>query len=249
MMPYLNIFGAAIAFPPLIILVGAWLGTNLAEKHVRKHGLTSDQLYNLVFIGLVGFVLGGRLGFAAQHPAAFIENPISLISRNFGLFDPLSGAVVGLIATAIYLQRQKLKLWPVLDVLTPALAVAMLAVPLANLASGNAFGAESDLPWAIELWGATRHPVQVYEAVGAAVILWAVWPTRKTQPQTPGAAFLQFAAYTAFARLIFEAFRGSSQVLFLDIRIMQLAAWAVLAAALWGLYQLKTKPHGKKAVS
>ena len=249
MMPYLNIFGAAIAFPPLIILVGAWLGTNLAEKHVRKHGLTSDQLYNLVFIGLVGFVLGGRLGFAAQHPAAFIENPISLISRNFGLFDSLSGLAVGFIAAAIYLQRQKLKLWPVLDAFTPALAVVMLAVPLANLASGNAFGAESDLPWAIELWGATRHPVQIYEAVGAAVILWAVWPARIMQPQTPGAAFLQFAAYTAFARLIFEAFRGSSQVLFLDIRIMQLAAWAVLAAALWGLYQLKTQSHLEKAVS
>ncbi len=52
----------------------------------------------------------------------------------------------------------------------------MLAVPLANLASGDAFGAPSSLPWAIELWGAARHPVQIYEAVAAGLILWVCRP-------------------------------------------------------------------------
>jgi prolipoprotein diacylglyceryltransferase len=238
MLPYINIFGAAIAFSPLIILIGIWLGTSLAEKHAPKHNLSPEVLYNLIFIGLVAFVLGGRLGYAAQNPSAFAEDPLSLFSRNFGLFEPISGAVVGLIAVVIYGQRKQLDLWQTLDALTPALAVFMIAIPLANLASGNAFGAPSSLPWAIRLWGEFRHPVQIYEIIGAAVILWAIFPGIH-KPTRKGMNFLTFTACTALARLFFEGFRGSSPVTILGLRTAQLAAWAILALALWQIYQIR----------
>ena len=238
MLPYINIFGAAIAFSPLIILMGIWVGISMAEKHAPRHNLSPDVLYNLIFIGLVAYVLGGRLGYAAQNPSAFAEDLLSLFSRNFGLFDPISGAVVGLIAVVIYGQRKQLDLWQTLDALTPALAVLMIASPLANLASGNGFGAPSSLPWAIRLWGEFRHPVQIYEAIGAAVILWAILPAIR-KPTRNGMNFLTFTAYTALARLFFEGFRGSSPVTVLGLRTVQLAAWVILALALWQIYQIR----------
>lgn len=158
MFPYLNLFGAAIAVSPLLILLGLYFGSTLSEKAASKHGLRADQLYNLILIGLVAFVIGGRLSYAAQHLNAFTADPRSLISRNLGLFDPFGGAVIGVLAGLIYGQRKEMTLWPVLDALTPMIAVMMLAVPLANLASGDAFGAPSSLPWAIELWGSSPPP-------------------------------------------------------------------------------------------
>jgi phosphatidylglycerol:prolipoprotein diacylglycerol transferase len=241
MLPFLNIFGVALAFPPLLLITGLWLGAYLAEKHAHKHGVQPETIYNLVFVGLVAYILGGRLGFAAQHPSAFIEDPISLLSRNFGLFDPLSGTVVGLIAVVIYGQRKNLKFWPALDALTPALAALMLAVPLANFASGSAYGSPSQVPWAIELWGMPRHPVQLYEAAAAGLILYAVWPGKRSLSSAAGLAFLQFLAYTALARLFFEGFRGSSPVTFLDLRIAQLVAWVILAVVLWGIAKFRQK--------
>ena len=89
MMPFLNIFGVALAFPPLIVLVGIWLGSSLAEKHAFRFKTKDSEIFNLIFIGLLAFAAGGRLGYAAMHPSAFAEDPLSLISRNFGLFDPL----------------------------------------------------------------------------------------------------------------------------------------------------------------
>lgn len=245
MMPFLNIFGVALAFPPLIVLVGIWLGSSLAEKHAHRFKTNSSEIFNLIFIGLLAFVAGGRLGYAAMHPAAFAEDPLSLLSRNFGLFDPFSGAAVGLIVLLVYGQRKKMKLWDSLDALTPALAIFMLALPLANLASGNAFGAPTGLPWGIQLWGETRHPVQIYEAIGAGLILWAFWPAKVGKRAVPGTYFLQFTAASALARLFFEGFRGSSPVTVLDLRLYQLAAWFVLAAAFWGLARL-TQPAGKE---
>lgn len=235
MMPFLNLFGVAIAFPPLLVLVGVWLGSGLAEKYAGRFKFPSAEVFNLIFYGLAGFVVGGRLGYAAQHPAAFADNLLNLLSRNFGLFDPLSGIAVGLIVLVVYGQRKQLRLWGTLDAITPALAVFMLAVPLANLASGDAFGAPTNLPWGIELWGETRHPVQIYEALAAGLILWLLWPGRVRAGVRAGQYFLQFTAASALARLFFEGLRGSSPVTVLDIRVVQLAAWVVLAAALWGL--------------
>lgn len=243
MYPYLNLFGAAIAVSPLVILIAIWLGASLAERGSARHGIPSETLYNLIFTGLVAFILGGRLSYAAQYPSAFIADPISLISRNLGLFDPIGGAAIGLVAAAVYGQRKRLTLWPTLDALTPALAVLMIAIPLANLASGEAFGAPSSLPWAIELWGQSRHPVQIYEALAAGLILWWLWPGRTRSQAPAGSTFLMFVAASAFSRLFFEGLRGSSALTVLSLRAAQLAAWAVLAAALYGLLYLRRNPN------
>lgn len=244
MFPYVSLFGAAVAVAPLVILLGIWFGASFSEKHAPKFGLDSSAVYNLIFLLLFSYIIGGRLSFAAQHPSAFAEDPMALISRNFGLFDPLGGALIAAIAAAIYGQRKGLKLWPTLDALTPALAVLMLAIPLANLASGDAFGAPTSLPWAIELWGAPRHPVQIYEFLTAAGILAWLWPARISQNSRPaGSYFLQFVAASAFARLLFEGLRGASPITFLDLRVLQLTAWGVLAAALFLLYRRYQTPQ------
>jgi prolipoprotein diacylglyceryltransferase len=244
MLPFLNLFGVAIAFPPLIMLVGIWLGASLAEKHAAKQKLAGDILFNLIFTGLAAYLVGGRLSYAIQHPSAFSDNLLNLFSRNFGLFDPIGGLVVALIAVVIYGQRKGLKLWPTLDAVTPTLAVLMLALPLANLASGEAYGAPSELPWAIELWGTSRHPVQLYEALGGAVILWAFWPGKPVKSLFAGSIFLQFVGFSALARLFFEAFRGNSVVFTpLDLRSSQVIAWLVLTAAVW-LYHTQRTAHG-----
>ncbi|MEN8240677.1 MAG: prolipoprotein diacylglyceryl transferase family protein [Chloroflexota bacterium] len=250
MLPFLNLFGVAIAFPPLVLILGIWLGANLSEKHAAKHGISGDQIFNLIFTGLAAYIVGGRLSYAAQHPSAFSDNLLSIFSRNFGLFDPLGGFVIGLIAIVIYGQRKKLAAWQTLDAITPALAVVLLALPLANLASGEAFGAVSELPWAIELWGATRHPVQLYEALAAGLILWQIWPGRIQKGETAGLEFLRLLSYSAFARLLFEGFRGSSvAVSSLNLRVAQLAAWLTLAGALWLYHSRKTRPEVKNGKS
>jgi prolipoprotein diacylglyceryl transferase len=244
MLPFLNIFGVAIAFPPLLLIIGIWLGASLAEKHASQYKITGDTLFNLIFTGLVAYIIGGRLSYALQHPAAFSDNWLNLVSRNSGLFDMLGGMVVALIAMVVFGQRKNLQVWSTLDAITPALAVFMLALPLANLASGEAFGAPSELPWSIDLWGASRHPVQLYEAAAAGLILWGIWPAKPSKSTFPGSAFLQFTAFSAVSRLFFEAFRGSSVVFTsLNLRTAQVIAWVVLAAAVW-LYQSRRASDG-----
>ncbi len=241
MFPYINIFGLALPVAPFTYLLGIWFGLNLVEKHAHRFKIDSNALYYLAFISLISGVVGARLSYIIRYPAAFITDPVSIISINFGLFDIWGGLAFGLIAAFIYGQRKHLTFWSTIDTFKPAFALLMLTILLANFASGFAFGSESSLPWAIDLWGANRHPVQIYEALGAGVILWVFWPSRLPKSSTPGIYFLQFLTVSVFARLFFEVFRGDSLISMYNLRWAQVIAWFILAFAFWAQYQLTRK--------
>ena len=226
--------------PPrdLILVVAAiWVGLFLTEKRSARHGISNDDLNNIVFFPLIGYLLGGRILYAFENLSAFIPNPVALISLNLDLFDPIGGLVVAGLVALIYGQRRKLSFWPTLDALTPLLAVFALGLGLAHLASGDAFGKETSLPWGIELWGALRHPSQVYEVFASLLILGLLWS--QIADARPGIHFLTFVTLTSSARLFLEAFRGDSTLVFGGLRLAQVIAWIVLAISLYFMERLK----------
>jgi phosphatidylglycerol---prolipoprotein diacylglyceryl transferase len=241
MLPILKIGSLALPVAPLSLLIGLWLGLSLAEKFASKRGVSVDVPYNLTFAGLVAGLIGARLGTIFQYPNAFIESPLSLFSLNPGLFDPFTGSVAGLIGLLVYGQRAKLRFWNTLDTLTPLLAVMAIGFAVGHIASGEAFGAETSLPWGINLWGATRHPTQFYELMAAVLTLGMIGIWSKNPNAPAGTLFLAFVALTAGSRLFLEAFRGDSVVVIGGLRSAQIVAWLVLAAAFIGLDRVNRK--------
>ena len=126
-------------------------------------------------------------------------------------------------------------LWPTLDALTPLLAVMAIALGLSHLASGAAFGATTQVPWGIELWGAKRHPSQVYEILAAVAILLILWPGKWGEQEPAGRYFLLFVTLSALAQLILEAFRGDSLLLPGGWRAAQIGGMAASGGQLMGI--------------
>ena len=234
MLPIIQIGGAAIQTPGLILIAGIWIGLSVAEKYANLNKIKGEQLYNLSFLVLVAGILGARLSVMIRFPSAFLDNPSSIISLNPSLLDPVGGIAIALAAGLVYSQRKKMNLLNTLDALVLALAVMGIAIPLANLASGNAFGAPTNLPWGIELWGYERHPTQIYQALGGIVILWLVWPARQRKKNPAGLIFTNFIILTAGSILFLAAFRGDSVIIWKGWRLEQLVAWIILAFSLWG---------------
>jgi prolipoprotein diacylglyceryltransferase len=100
-------------------------------------------------------------------------------------------------------------------------------VGVAHLSSGDAYGSPSTVPWAIELWGAHRHPTQVYEILLAVLAVLVVWRLRR--PETfPGLLFLAWVALAATSQLVVEGFRADSVVVRDGIRMVQLLSLTLL---------------------
>lgn len=232
----LELFRSLFAPPRHLILLvlAAWLGLTLAEKRAARHRVITEALNNLVFYGLLAYILGGRVSYALAHLSAFSQSPLSLFALNPDLFDSLGGGIAAVLAAVIYGQRQKLPLWNTLDTLTPFFAMLAVGISLSHLAAGTAFGKPTDLPWAIDLWNAKRHPSQIYELLASLLTLGLIW-FQKANPR-PGLLFLAFAALSSAARLFLEAFRGDSAILLNGIRVAQVIAWILLATA-FALYE------------
>ena len=238
MHPILHIGPLAIQLPGLIYLLGLWMGTLWTERQAVRLQMDANILYNLVFYTLIAGVISARLSFAAQNMSAFTASPLSLFSLNPGLFDPWGGLGGGLIVALIYGNRNQLNWWITLDSLVPLFTVLMVAIPLANLASGNGYGKPTDLPWAIDLWGTQRHPTQIYESTAAIFVLILFWRAEAFFTRlNAGEKFLSFLSISAFARIFLETFRGDSGFLPLGLRTNQVIVWLVLAVCLWGFYQ------------
>lgn len=238
MLPIINIGPLALPAPQLIVLVGFWIGLELAEKHAPFFRVDPGKVYNLILVSLVSGLVGARLIYAAQSPAAFLQSPLNLLALRPDMLDATGGWLAAGLAGLIYGRVRQIPLWPMLDALTTLFIGLSVTFGLSHLASGDAFGAPTRLPWAIELWGEQRHPSQVYETLAALLVGIAVWPggrlsSAARQPGREGLRWWMFLAVTAIARILLESFRGDSLLLWNTLRQAQAFAWVILAISLW----------------
>jgi len=249
MYPILQIGPLAIQLPGLLLLVGFWIGTHIAERETARYKLDSGLISNMIFIALAAGIVGARLGYALKYIDLYLSEPLNLLALNPNTLSIMEGIVVGLIAAMIYAivvgliaamiyaQRKGLSLLPTLDTLALGAAVFAIFVALAHLSSGDAFGAATTVPWAIELWGADRHPSQIYELLFAVGVTLVILKVRKTRSFS-GFIFTLFVALAAISRLFLEGFRGDSSIVFGSIRSAQLIGFVVMILAMIALHLL-----------
>jgi prolipoprotein diacylglyceryl transferase len=235
MLPVLQIGPLAVQLPGLLLIAGVWLGTMMIDRFAPRHGLSADKLNSMVFYALITGIIGARLGYALRFPSAYLEDPLTLLSLNTFTLSTPEGMLAGGLAALVYGRRRELSLWRTLDAITPSLALMTVTIALAHISSGDAYGAPTDLPWAIDLWGAERHPSQFYELGFAVLIGLLVWRRRIPGP-FPGWDFLTWVGLWALARAFLEAFRGDSQVIAGSLRSAQVIGLIIAVSALWMLH-------------
>jgi prolipoprotein diacylglyceryltransferase len=222
MFPVIHLGPLSIQARGLILLAAFWLAAEAAERSARRLGLRGDVVNSLALIAAAAGLIGARLGYVLEHWPAYQSDPGAIVALNFNTLSPLAGAVTGVLAAYWYARRKGVANRLLLDALTPGFIVFAGGLALADMASGDAYGSPSALPWAIELWGAPRHPAQLYQLIAVSVIGLVVLKTRRA---FDGAWFGLFVALYSASRLLIEAFRGDSETIG-GLRTAQL--WSLL---------------------
>jgi phosphatidylglycerol:prolipoprotein diacylglycerol transferase len=163
MFPVLQLGPLALPVAPLALLMGVWVALELAEREAVRLSLSPDAVYRLAVTGLGVGLLGARLAYVARFWNAYASDVLGIFSLNAAALAPADGALIGVSAAVWYGARRQLPLRVTLDALAPGLAAMAAAVAVAHMASGDAFGAATRLPWSVFLWDEYRHPSQVYE--------------------------------------------------------------------------------------
>jgi prolipoprotein diacylglyceryltransferase len=233
MFPVINVGPLAIQTRGLIILLSIWFASEAAERSAKRLGLSGDHVYTLTFISAVAGVIGARLGYVIDHFAIYQTYPAQIVALDLNTLSPVWGVAIGLLAAFAYARRRGIAHRRLLDALTPGLLVLAGGLALADLASGDGYGSPASLPWSIELWGAARHPAQIYQLIAVIVIAAIVLRIDRV---FDGLRFGLCIALYAASRLIIEAFRGDSPIIN-GVRTAQVWSFLVMLAAIWVVRQ------------
>jgi prolipoprotein diacylglyceryltransferase len=208
MFPTLEIGPAVLPTAGLIFIVGAWIVLSATERAAKKLALNAEATYTMVAIMMASAFIGARLVFVVMHWPAYQQDLLSIVWPLTSGFSWWAGVLAAVVAGFFYMRAKALPPAATLDALAPGLILALIAVSLADFAAGPGRGQESNLPWAIDMYGIQRHPVQLYEvAVGIAALL--VWWRKFDSRQYEGQLFLLTVAVYAGGRLIVDAFRAN----------------------------------------
>ena len=178
-------------------------GAPLARRH-------ADQL---IFIGTLGVMLGGRLGFALFYKPELLTDFGALVNLSSGGMS-LHGGVLGVVIGLGYLcWRNRLNFLRVCDYIACTIAFGLLFGRLANFNNGELWGRPTDVPWAMifpEGGEIPRHPSQLYEAGLEGILLFLImyvmfWKTDARYK--PGLLFGTSALVYGFSRFFVEFFR------------------------------------------
>ncbi len=248
MLPVLSIGPLTLPVPGLLVIAGVALGTWLAEKWAPRVGLPAKWVSDVLFYSLLAGVVGARLFMVLRTPAAFAAAPLSIFSLNPALLDPVGGVLTA-VAVAVWLAARRGVSWLRLaDAAVPFLAVMQIAWALRVAANGEMFGLPTRLPWGVNLWGAVRHPTQLYWAVGAVALL--AWvhaqlnrAAERTTPPPAGWLFWPFVALSAAWFVFVAGFRGDSPVSPGGWRLDQVAGLVVLIGAAMAWRRLQEPAH------
>ena len=203
---------------------------------------TRKDVEDILFLGVLGVVLGGRIGYCLFYkPGYYLSHPMEIFAVWQGGMS-FHGGMLGVILAQVWFSYSRKKPWmQVMDFIAPCVPTGLAAGRVGNFINGELWGRFSDpaLPWGMVFpqSGAMlpRHPSQVYqflmEGLLLFVLLW-LYARKERKPGQVGAAFL--VGYGVF-RFIAEFFREPDSFLGLLALNMSMGQWLCVPMILIGI--------------
>ncbi|MCH7342321.1 prolipoprotein diacylglyceryl transferase [Pelomonas sp. CA6] len=203
-----------------------WLaGRQVARPWNAQMGWTRRDVDDLLFFGVLGVVLGGRLGYVLFYkPDYYLQHLGEVLAVWKGGMSFHGGLLGVILAMALFARRKGWSFFTVADLVAPCVPTGLAAGRLGNFINGELWGRAADpsLPWAMIFpqsgSNLPRHPSQIYQFLGEGLLLFVVmwWFARKPRPL--GAVSGLFLTGYGVARFVAEYFREPDD--FLGLRAL-----------------------------
>lgn len=223
-----------------------WLAARrAAQPQFAQAGWTRRDVEDLLFWGVLGVILGGRLGYALFYkPGHYLANPLEILMVWQGGMS-FHGGLLGVIVAMLLYARVRRRPWlQVTDLVAPCVPLGLASGRIGNFINGELWGRAADpaLPWAMVFpqsgSAIARHPSQLYQFALEGLLLFALlwWFARRPRPL--GQVSAAFLVGYGVLRFVAEYFREPDRFLGLLALNMSMGQWLCVpmfaaGVALW----------------
>lgn len=185
----------------------------IRQPHIAAAHWKKEDLDDMLFYGVLGVIIGGRLGeILFYNPAYYFSNPLEMLAVWKGGMSFHGGFLGVIIAMAVWSRKAKRNLLDVYDFIVPLVPLGYAAGRIGNFINAELPGrvADPSLPWAM-IWpnvdSLPRHPSPIYQALIDGVLLFVVlwYFSRTARPRLAVGAM--FVTLYGCARFFTEYFR------------------------------------------
>ena len=217
-LPEFELFGRAFApsvhWYGVMYAIGFALAWYLGRRRIaqgRLPGVDANGFADLLFYGMLGVVLGGRIGYVMFYGfPAFVADPAMLFRIWEGGMSFHGGLLGVLAATWWWSRRQRVHLFDTLDFVAPLVPAGLGLGRLGNWIGGELWGKPTEGGWGVvfpralpepfarfdpatlraqfeagALDAYARHPSQLYQVVLEGVAMFAIvwWYSSRPRPR------------------------------------------------------------------
>ena len=196
----------------LLAFASAWWLGRQRIRAGRLPGVDMNGLSDLAFYGMLGVVLGGRIGYILFYSfGAFLDNPL-MIFRVWEGGMSFHGGLLGVMAAALWWTRkQKINFFDTMDFVAPLVPAGLGFGRIGNFIGAELWGKYTQAGWGVifpstdpnvlklglnaaqlqaqyaagALDKFARHPSQLYQAFLEGLVMFCVlwWFSRKPRPR------------------------------------------------------------------
>jgi phosphatidylglycerol:prolipoprotein diacylglycerol transferase len=211
-------------------------------ERVANGSWSIQKIDDLLFYGVLGVVLGGRVGYCLFYqPAYYLSHPLEIFYIWQGGMS-FHGGMLGVILAMVWFARREGLSWlAVTDYVAPCVPTGLAAGRVGNFINGELWGRAADpsLAWAMVFpqsgSALPRHPSQIYQFLLEGLLLFVVlwWLAKKPRPLgwLSGAFLLGYGVL----RFIAEYFREPDAFLGLLAAGLSMGQWLCVPMVLAGV--------------
>ena len=236
----------AIRWYGLMYLLGFALFILLGRYRIKQHPngpFTNAMLDDMLFYGVLGVILGGRLGHVLFYQFGYyLQHPLEILAVWQGGMSFHGGFLGVITAMAFLAHKYKLQWLAVTDFIAPLVPLGLGAGRIGNFINGELWGRPTDVPWGMIFPGIDnipRHPSQLYEfaleGLAFFLLLW-IYSSRPRPVGAVSAMFLiGYGVFRSFAEFFREPEEGFMGIMTLGISMGQ---WLSLPMIIAGVLML-----------
>ncbi|MBP7519541.1 MAG: prolipoprotein diacylglyceryl transferase [Leptothrix sp. (in: Bacteria)] len=158
----------------------------LATRRVRQApfaaaGWTARDVEDLLFFGVLGVILGGRLGYVLFYKPGYYLSHLPEVLAVWQGGMSFHGGLLGVIAAmALFARLRGRSFMEVTDLIAPCVPTGLACGRLGNFINGELWGraADASLPWAMVFPQSgsdlARHPSQIYQFAMEGLLLFGL---------------------------------------------------------------------------